>query len=157
MTLSRNVYGLSYIALLFGVFYFRQKKMKLAVVLCVLLAGHLAMIQAQLNNKFDLKLPKFTPKPFDWSGSVLHNNGRPNGVSLTGTWKPRGSGNSFTGSGSWQDKKGFGGSFSGAVGVGRGTSVLFGVNGGGGRKLGGHVGVRLRFRRSALARALLDN
>ena len=142
----------------FVVGYFSdKKKMKLVVALFVLLAGHLVLIQAQLNDKFNLNFPRVTPKPFVWSGSVLHNNGRPNGLSLAGTWNPRGTRNSFTGRGSWQHKRGFQGGVSGVYGVGKRTSLLFGVNRGAGGQLGGHAGVRVRFRRRALARALLDN
>lgn len=121
-------------------------EMKIAVFVFVLAAVCIATVSTQAPGNIKLNLPKPTHRPFTWSGSVLHDNGRPNGVSLTGTWNPPSSGNSFSGHGSWQDGRGFGGGVSGSVGVGRQTSLTFGVDHG---RTGtsGNVGVRIRFRR----------
>lgn len=127
--------------------------MRNSILLVLLLA---AVCLAQ-KTRIDLKLPKTVPKTFTWSGSILHNGGRPNGISGTGTWNPAGTGNSFSGTGSWQHGVGFRGGLSGSVGVGKRTSISFGLSGGAGGHSAGHLGVKMKFRRrrSAIAAALM--
>ncbi|XP_053374614.1 uncharacterized protein LOC128547042 [Mercenaria mercenaria] len=95
-----------------------------------------------------LNLPKLTFKPFSWTLKPLIGSGMPNGLSGTGIWKPPNTRNTFTGTGSWQNGKGFGGRLEGTFGIGSRSSLILGVGGGGGKGLEAEVGFRMRFGRN---------
>lgn len=87
-----------------------------------------------------------TRKPrFSVSHSVLYNRGRPNGVSVTGTWIPAKTRNSFSASGSWQHGTGFHGGLWALFGVDKQTTLGFGISKGPKGDTGGQVGVEFRF------------
>ncbi|XP_053374615.1 uncharacterized protein LOC128547043 [Mercenaria mercenaria] len=126
--------------------------------LIVLLLVLFAIATAQ-KGKIKLNLPKQIHKPFSWKLKPLTGGGKLNGLSGTGIWKPPNTGNTFTGTGSWQSGKGFGGSLKGTFGTGGGSSVSFGVAGGGGKAFKASIGFRMKFkrkRRSVIARELFE-